>query len=63
MVNEVYEQGSSLAEIQRSLVIKKIKTRNGKDWNHKQVRRLIESYEQTRKVHNSELGKATKAFI
>lgn len=63
LVNGLYGQGSSLAEIQRALRTKKIKTRNGGDWDHKQVRRLIEGYEQTRKVHTSELGKATKAFI
>lgn len=63
LVNDLYRQGLALSDIQRILRVRKIKTRNGRDWDHKQVRRLIAGYEQTRKVHTSELGKATRAFI
>lgn len=63
LVNEEYAKGATLADLQRMLKKKRIKTRNGSDWTPQQVKRLIADYEETRKLGNNELGHAIKTFI
>ena len=62
-VNEWYQGGATLAEIQRRLRSRKITTREGKRWEPQQVKRLINGYEQTYRRANREMETATKAFI
>lgn len=63
LVNEWYQSGATLAEIQRRLKSRRITTREGKPWVPQQVKRLIQGYEQTYKKGNREMETATKAFI
>ena len=62
-VNEWYQGGATLAEIQRSLKTRRIQTREGKGWQPQQVKRLIQGYQQTYRRANREMETATKAFI
>lgn len=63
LVNGSYSQGLRLADIQRMLSKKGIKTRVGSDWQPQQVKNLIEGYRDTKKQRTTEIGIATKAFI
>lgn len=63
LVNGSYSEGLRLADIQRMLNKKGIKTRIGADWQPQQVKNLIEGYRDTKKQRTTEIGIATKAFI
>jgi site-specific DNA recombinase len=62
-VNELYHKGMNLAEIQRYLRKNGIKTRNSKDWDASQVRRLIEGYTMRFKHSKSQIGESIREFI
>lgn len=63
LVNGSYSQGLRLADIQRMLDKKGIKTRVGANWQPQQVKNLIDNYRDTKKQRTTEIGIATKAFI
>jgi site-specific DNA recombinase len=63
MVNDAYLQGSRLADIQKVLKRRGIKTRNGKPWSSNQVKRVINGYEQKQFRGSSDVGNAIKTFM
>lgn len=62
LVNKLYQDDKKVSEIVRVLNGKGIKTRNGSEWAHTQVKRLVDAYE-TQYHRHSELGSSIKEFI
>lgn len=63
LVNQSYSRGLRLADIQKMLNKKNIKTRVGADWQPQQVKNMIDGYKDTKRQRTTEIGIATKAFI
>lgn len=63
LVNGSYSEGLRLADIQRMLNKRRIKTRVGSHWQPQQVKNMIDGYRDTKKQRTTEIGIATKVFI